>query len=87
MLTKVNDIAKNVVGPDGKHLLEMKQTTLTPTEVAMLREYKKFLLKYRLRESLRCQDCFEANRDDGFQFGVNDERMFAHCRCRILTGT
>lgn len=72
--------------PDGS-LLTKPTTTLLPTEVQLLRDYRAFLTKYRLREAVFCDACFEGDLSDGTRFAVTPTLVHVECRCKILRGT
>ena len=84
-MNRANDFAPaQIVGPDGK-LLQVQSRQLSMADAKLLREYKKFLLRHRLREApVRCRDCFEVNREDFHHFFVTDSQIQYSCGCRQL---
>lgn len=69
-----------IVGADGVPL-NRPTVMLTRHEARMLREYKKFLQKYALKEALYCQTCWSGNREDGTEAFVRDDKIGIICRC------
>lgn len=59
-------------------------TVLSAEEAALLRLYKKFLLRHGMREALFCNKCFEGNVSDGTRAHVTDSQVMILCRCRML---
>ena len=57
---------------------------LSSEEAALLRLYKKFLLRHGFREALYCNKCFEGSRADGTRAHVTDSQVMVKCRCRML---
>ncbi len=59
---------------------------LEPEEALLLRNYKKFLLKYGLAEALRCKHCFEniGPAADGMDGRVTDSQIVFKCRHRLI---
>lgn len=52
-------------------------------DVALLRAYKKFLLRQGLREALYCNACFEGQLSDGCEAHVTDGDVLIKCRCKV----
>ena len=52
-------------------------------DARLLREYKKLLKKYGLREALYCNACFEARLSDGLDAHVTDTQIVFKCRCTL----
>lgn len=71
-----------ILGPDGE-AAQVPVEMFTDDEAKALRAYKKILLKYGLREELRCNSCFEGKRNDGLQAYVTADRIVFRCRCRM----
>lgn len=71
--------------PDDVTLVATPRMTLTQAEVEVLRAWKAILLRYGLKEALRCNPCFEANRPDGVEARVTASQVTIKCRCRWYT--
>jgi hypothetical protein len=56
---------------------------LSKEEASMLRDYKKFLMKYGLREALYCREC-DATTHSGTEAWVTDAQIVVLCRHRQL---
>lgn len=69
-----------IVNPDGT-VMNRPTVMLTRHEARMLREYKKFLMKYHLKEALYCQECWSGARKDGTEAYVRDDKIGIICRC------
>ena len=77
-----------IVLADGE-LAQKPEIELSAEDAKLLREYKKFMLRTRVRrEAIHCDDCFEENRNDGTRFLVTDTMILIECRCkkRYFTG-
>lgn len=73
--------ASGIVAPDGDVVPRLG--TFSPSEAALLREYKRrVLVAFHWREKAFCDDCFRANRKEGCSFHVLDDRIGLRCRCR-----
>lgn len=72
-----------IVGPDGAPA-SLPTTHLTGEEAKLLREYRKFLERHRIKEAAYCEDCWEANLQHGMEAFVTNERILFRCRCRAL---
>lgn len=59
----------------------MREKILAQGDAELLRKYKKFLIKYGLKEALYCQKCSVAGRDEGLRAFVTDSRIGMICRC------
>ena len=70
-----------IVNPDGT-LMNRPTVMLTRHEARLLRDYKKFLLKYALKEALYCSDCWTGHREDGCEAYVQDGKIGIICRCK-----
>lgn len=68
--------------PDGT-IANVPTVKISDTDAALLRKYKKLLLKYRLREALYCQDCWNGSRHDGCEAHVTDSDILIKCRCTV----
>lgn len=55
----------------------------TDADAAMLRQYKKFLSKYGLKESLWCQMCAALEQPEGLRASVMDAAIDMECRCTV----
>lgn len=77
-----------ILGPDGTPA-EKPVLTLSPREATLLRQYKKFLEKYHLREALYCDDCFDGDMADGCRAFVTDNQIgiLCHCKMRVFAGS
>jgi hypothetical protein len=65
-----------------------KTTPLTLDAVVLLRAYKSaILLKYHLKEILRCNYCDALDLHDGCRASVTGRRVQIECRCRTLAWT
>lgn len=63
-------------------------TPLTLDAVTLLRAYKAaILLKYHLKEMLRCNLCDGLDQHDGCRAHVTGRRVSIECRCRTLAWT
>lgn len=56
---------------------------LSAEDVLLLRQYKKFLLRQGLRETLYCNACFEGNLSDGCEAHVTPHDVLIRCRCKV----
>ena len=66
---------------NGAHVTREK--LLSQTDAELLRTYKKFLLKYGLKESLWCLHCEDAERPAGLRAAVTDSKIDFVCRCTV----
>jgi len=71
-----------IVGPDGNPL-SVPTVVLDHTDAALLRQYKKLLLKLGLREALYCNDCWNQQVHDGLEAHVTDSQIVFRCRCKL----
>lgn len=71
-----------ILAPDGS-IANIPAVSLTPEDARLLRDYKKFLARHRLREALYCADCWEGDRHDGCDATVTDAQIGIRCRCRM----
>lgn len=60
----------------------------TTEDARILREYRKFLERWSLREAIYCSHCFENNLSHGIEAFVTNEKILFRCRCtmRIFDG-
>ena len=63
--------------------VEQKTELLTDADAALLREYKRFLMKHGMRESLWCMRCEEHGRPPGLKAYVTDGKIDFECRCTV----
>lgn len=63
--------------------VEKKTEILTDADAALLREYKRFLMKHGMRESLWCMTCEEHGRPPGLKAYVTDSKIDFECRCTV----
>jgi hypothetical protein len=61
----------------------MRDTLLSQADAELLREYKKFLVKYGMRESLWCSKCEAEGRPAGLKAYVTDSKIDFECRCTV----
>ena len=73
--------AAMIVAPDGT-VASFPTIVISHEDAKLLRAYKKWLLRNGYREALYCNQCYSANRSDGLEAYVTDERMLFKCRCR-----
>lgn len=82
----VNDNANvttgTIVTPEGE-VANKPAVVLTKDEAELLRNYKKFLTKYNLREALYCSDCWGRDLSDGCKAFVRTEQILIECRCKM----
>lgn len=74
-----------IILPTGEE--ESVPTIILDAEDAhVLRQYKKFLLKYGLAEAVRCKHCFETlgQSMSGMEAHVTDHEILFRCRHRML---
>ena len=74
--------ASLIVGPDGIPL-SVPTDVLDHKDAALLRQYKKLLLKLGLREALFCNDCWDMKTHDGLEAYVTDSQIVLRCRCKL----
>lgn len=80
----LNDTTKSViVAPDGTPA-SLPTVILTGDEARLLREYKKFLDRHRIKEAAYCTDCWEHNLQHGMDAYVTHDQILFRCRCRAL---
>lgn len=80
----LNDKTKaTIVAPDGS-LAHYPTIVLTGEEAKLLREYRKFKDRHRIKEANYCSDCWDGNRQDGMEGYVTPDKIFIRCRCRAL---
>jgi len=80
----LNDTTKSVIlGPDGVPAT-LPTVLLTGEEAKLLREYKKFLDRHRIKEAAYCHDCWEHNLQHGMAAFVTPDQIMFRCRCRML---
>ena len=72
-----------IVGADGS-VINAPTLMLSLEDAKLLRAYKKFLLRNRLKEALYCETCHEDNRSHGLEAFVTDSQILFRCRCRSL---
>ena len=65
---------------------ELPTIVLDDDDAMLLRNYKRFLLKYGLAEALRCKHCFEdlGPASAGMEARVTDTQIVFRCRHRLL---
>ena len=66
---------------NGAHVTREK--LLSQHDAELLRKYKKFLLKYGLKEALWCLHCDEAERPPGLRATVTESTIDFACRCTV----
>lgn len=71
-----------VLGPNGS-VATVPTVMLSDADAALLREYKKFLMRYHLREALYCNDCFAGEMSDGTEAQVTNSDIMIKCRCKL----
>ncbi len=52
-------------------------------DATLLRNYKKFLQRHGMKESLWCQRCEDAGRQPGLRASVMDGKIDFQCRCTV----
>ena len=75
-----------ILSPDGTiaaNVLPHIELSLQDAEI--LRNYKAFLERHKLREALYCQRCWDGHREDGCKAFVRADRILIECRCRTRT--
>ena len=72
-----------IVAPDGTPAT-LPTVYLTGEEAKLLREYRKFLNRHRIKEAAYCNDCWEHNLQHGMQAFVTNDQILFQCRCRAL---
>lgn len=57
-------------------------------EARILREYKKILQRYAMKEALFCDHCWDKNVEHGLEAFVTDQMIAFRCRCtqRVFQG-
>ena len=60
-----------------------RERIFAQSDAEMLRSYKKFLLKYHLREKLWCRKCEDAEDHPGLRASVTDSKIDFVCRCTV----
>lgn len=83
MLLKANtDVQQGtIVTPDGS-IANKPTIMLSAEDAALLRTYRKFLERHRLREALFCDDCWDGTREDGCKAFVQTGKIGILCRCK-----
>jgi hypothetical protein len=71
-----------IVDPQG-NVATRPTVILSPKDAQLLRDYKRFLQKYQLREALYCNACYEGTLADGCQAFVNNQQIGILCRCTM----
>lgn len=71
----------HLIVPSG--LAVTRDKVLSQTDAEMLRNYKKFLQKYGMRESLYCMKCDEQGLLSGLRASVMDDKIDFECRCTV----
>jgi hypothetical protein len=61
----------------------MREQTIAQGDAELLRRYKKFLLKYGMKEALWCVRCAADGRPDGLRASVMDDKIEMACRCTV----
>lgn len=56
---------------------------LTEQDAELLRQYKRFLLKHGLVESLWCHLCAALEQQEGLRASVMDAKIDMECRCTV----
>lgn len=69
-----------ILAPDGS-LAAHREKLIAADDAMLLREYKKFLQKYGLKEALWCAKCAEAGVPEGLRASVMDDKIELACRC------
>lgn len=72
-----------ILDADGKTVERVGSREITFEEAKLLREYKKFLMKYELREALYCNQCWQHDLSDGCEAHVTQDDVLIKCRCQI----
>lgn len=72
-----------IVDPSTGAPFQIPTIQLTAEDARLLREYKKFLLRYGLRESNWCNSCWDGNLSDGCEAHVTDMQIIIKCRCAL----
>jgi hypothetical protein len=71
-----------ILGSDGEPMT-IPTVMLSDEDARLLRDYKKFLLRHKLREALYCNDCWSGQKADGTEAHVTGENIMIRCRCKI----
>jgi hypothetical protein len=72
-----------IVSPDGE-VVSKPTVLLSADDAALLRQYKKFLMKHGIREAVFCNQCFSGNLSDGMRAHTTDGQIMWECRHRML---
>jgi hypothetical protein len=78
-----NTTTGTILTPSGE-IAQKPTMLLSDDDARLLREYKKFLQRHGLRETLYCNTCFEGNLNDGLRAFVTDGQILFECRHRML---
>ena len=73
-----------IVAPDGTPA-RVSAIQLDHSDAILLRQYKKLLQRYGLREALFCNTCWDGNISDGCDASVTDGNIIIKCRCSLRT--
>lgn len=71
-----------ILGPNGDPM-KVPTVVFDPEDARTLRQYKRVLQKYGLKEALYCDECWERNLHHGLEAEVTDQRIIMKCRCRL----
>ena len=71
----------SLIIPSG--LAVMRDRLFSQADAELLRKYRKFLVKYKLREALYCTHCEDAGRLPGLRASVTDSKIDFECRCTV----
>jgi hypothetical protein len=74
-------IVASLIIPNGASYT--RERLFTQSDAELLRKYKTFLMKYKLRESLYCVHCEDAERAPGLRATVTDSKIDFECRCTV----
>lgn len=66
-------------------MIDTREKMLAQGDAELLRTYKKFLLKYGMKEALYCQRCEAIGQNAGLRAFVTDARIGLTCRCTTRT--
>jgi DNA-binding sugar fermentation-stimulating protein len=71
----------SLIIPNGTAITRDK--LLSQSDAELLRKYKQFMVKYKLREALYCVHCEDAERMPGLRASVTDSKIDMECRCTV----
>lgn len=71
-----------ILGPNGEPVT-IPTVLLSNEDARLLREYKKFLERYGLREALYCTNCWNNSLHDGCEAFVTGGQIAIKCRCKL----